>query len=138
MDVVARAMRFVVVAITAEMEKIEFVDEAFFLEQVDSAVDGDEMDVGIDLLSALEDLIDVEMLLGAVHDLQDDAALAGEPNAALAQGLLEMARGIGGIDSLSGRDATSGSGGHEEIVPQRGCGENAEGRSVRAGEGSQA
>lgn len=127
MDVVARAMRFVVVAITAEMEKIEFVDEAFLLEQVDSAVDGDEMDVGIDLLSALEDLIDVEMLLGAVHDLEDDAALAGEANAALTQSLLEMAGGIGGIDSLSGRDATSGSAAHEEIVPQRGCVENAEG-----------
>jgi len=122
MDVVARAMSFVVVAIAAEMEKIEFVDEAFFLEQVDGAINGDEMDVGIDLLGALEDLIDVEMLLGAVHDLEDDAALASEANTALAQSLLEMVRSIGGIDTLSGRDATSGSGGHEEIVPQRSWG----------------
>jgi hypothetical protein len=74
------------------------------------------MDVGIDLLGALEDLIDVEMLFGAVHDLEDDAALARETNAALAQCLLEMARGVGGIDTLARRDTPSGSGGHEEIV----------------------
>jgi hypothetical protein len=41
-----RMCGFVVVAVAAEMEKIEFVDEAFFFEQIDSAVDGDEVDGG--------------------------------------------------------------------------------------------
>jgi hypothetical protein len=116
-DVISRPMGFVIVTVATEMEKIEFVDEALALEKVDGAVDGNEMDVGIDLLGALEDLIDVEMLFGTVHDLEDDAALASKANAPLAQRLLEMARGVGGIDTLARRDAPSGGGGHEEIVP---------------------
>ncbi len=115
-DVISRAVSFVVMAVTAEMEKIKFVDEALPLEEVDGAVDGDEVDVMVDVLGPFEDLVDVEMLLGAVHDLEDDAALACEPDAALAQGLLEMAGGVCGIDALTGRDATGGSGGHKEIV----------------------
>jgi hypothetical protein len=80
MDVVAGAVGFVVVTIAAKVEKIELVDEAFFFEEVDGAIDGDEMDGGINFLGAGEDLIDVEMLLGGVHDFQDDAALAREAN----------------------------------------------------------
>ena len=118
-NVVARAMRFVIVAVATEVEKIEFVDESLALEKVDGAIDGDEMDLGVDLLGTLEDLVDIEMLLGAVHDFEDDAALAGETNAALTQGLLEAPGGVGGIDALTGRDAPSGGRGHEEIVPQR-------------------
>jgi len=76
-DVVAGAMSFVVVAIASEVEEIEFVDETFFFEEVDGAVDGDEVDGGIHFLGALEDLVDVEVLLGGVHDFEDDAALAG-------------------------------------------------------------
>jgi hypothetical protein len=117
MDVIAWAVGFVIVTVATEMQKIELVDETLPLEKVDGAVDRNKMDVGIDLLGALEDLIDVEMLFGAVHDLEDDTALAREANAALAQRLLEVARGVGGIDTLAGRDAPSGSGGHEEIVP---------------------
>ncbi len=113
MDVVARAVSFVVVAITTEVEKIELVDESLFLEEVDGAIDGDEMDGGIDFLGAFEDLIDVEMLLGVVHDFKDDAALASEANALGAEGFLEMAGGVGGIEAFAGRDAMSGSGGHE-------------------------
>ena len=117
MNVIAWAVSFVIVTVTTEMQNIELVDETLPLEKVDGAVDRNKMDVGIDLLGALEDLIDVEMLFGAVHDLEDDTALAREANAALAQRLLEVARGVGGIDTLAGRDASSGSGGHEEIVP---------------------
>ena len=83
-DVVAGAVGFVVVAIATEMEKVEFVDETLALEEIDGAVDGDEMDVVIDLAGTFEDLIDVEMLLGAVHDLEDDAALTCESYTALA------------------------------------------------------
>ena len=111
-DVVARAVSFVVVAIAAEMEKIELVDETFFFEQVDGAIDGDEMDGGIDFLGAREDLVDVEVLLGGVHDFQDDAALASEANSLFTKRLLEMAGGIGGVDTFAGRDAMGGGGSH--------------------------
>jgi hypothetical protein len=104
-DVIAGAVGFVVMAIAAEVEEIELVDETFFFEEVDGAVDGDEMDFGADFLRAIEDLIDVEVLLGGVHDLEDDAALASEADAALAEGVLEMADGFGGVDAFAGGDA---------------------------------
>jgi hypothetical protein len=107
-DVIARPVGFVVVAIAAEMEKIELVDETFFFEEVDGAVDGDEMDFRTDFLCTLEDLIDVEMGFGGVHDLEDDTALAGQTDAALAQGFLEMARGFGGVDAFAAGNAMRG------------------------------
>jgi hypothetical protein len=104
-DVVARAVRFVVVTVAAEMEKVEFVDEAVFFEEVDGAVDGDEMDFVVEFLGAFEDLVHIEMLFGGVHDLEDGAALAGEANAFVAEGLLEVAGGLGGVDAFTRRDA---------------------------------
>ncbi len=116
MDVVARAVGFVVVAVAAEVEEVELVDEAFFFEEVDGAVDGDEVDGGVHFLGASEYLIDVEMLLGGVHDFEDDAALASEANSLFAEGFLQVAGGFGGVDAFAGRDAMCGRGGHEGIV----------------------
>ena len=116
-DMVTGAMGFVVVAITPQVEKVEFIDETLFLEQVDSAVDGDEVDVGIDFLCAGEDLVDIEVLLGVVHDFENDTALAGQANSLLAQCLLEVAGGFRGVDALTGRDAM-GRGGRHERVPK--------------------
>jgi len=117
-NVVAGAMSFVVVAIAAEVEEIELVDETFFFEEVDGAVDGDEVDGGIHFLGALEDLVDVEVLLGGVHDFEDDTALAGQANSLFAEGFLEAAGGFGGVDAFAGGDAMCGRGGHEGIVYQ--------------------
>jgi len=112
MDVVAGAVGFIVVAVAAEMEEIEFVDEAFFFEEVDGAIDGDEVDGGVHFLGASEDLVDVEVLLGGVHDFEDDAALAGESNSLFAESFLEAASGFGGVDAFAGRDTMCGRGGH--------------------------
>lgn len=111
-DVVARAVGFVIMAIAAEVQEVQFVDEAFFFEQIDGAVDGDEVDVVVDLLGAIEDLIDVEVLLGGIHNLEDDPALPGEADAAFAKSVLEMAGGGGGVDAFAARDAMCRSGGH--------------------------
>ena len=116
MDMIARAVGFVVVAVAAEVEEIEFIDETFLFEKVNRAVNGDEVNFGIDFLGAGEDLVHVEMLLGGIHDLQDDAALAGETNMALAKGGLEVASGSSGVDAFSTRDAMSWSSGHGTVV----------------------
>jgi hypothetical protein len=115
-DVIARAVGFVVMAIAAEVEEVELVDEALPFEEVDGAVDGDEMDFGIDFLGAFEDLVDIEMLLGRIHDLENDAALARKTNAALAEGVLEMAGGFGGVDTFAAGDPTRWGGGHGAIL----------------------
>jgi hypothetical protein len=104
-DVVAGAVRFVVVTISAEVEEVELVDEAFFFEEIDSAVDGNEMDGGFHPLGAFEDLVDVEVLLGGVHDFENDAALASEPDSLFTETFLEVAGGFGGVDAFAGRDA---------------------------------
>jgi hypothetical protein len=83
-DVVAGAVRFIIVAIATEVQEVEFVNEALALEEIDGAVDGDEVNLGIDLLGTFENLIDVEVLFGGIHHLKDDAALARETDAALA------------------------------------------------------
>ncbi len=115
-DVVARAVGFVVVAVAAEVEEVEFVDEAFFFEEVDGAVDGDEVNGGVHFLGARENLVDVEVLLGGVHDFEDDAALASEANSLFAKSFLQAAGGFGGVDAFAGRGAMCGRGSHEETV----------------------
>ena len=112
MDVVAWAVGFVIVAVAPEVEKIELVDESLAFEKVDGAVDGDKVHVGIDFLGAVEDLVDVEMLLSGIHDLQDDAALAGEADTKIAKGVLEMALWGGGVDALAGGNAMCRCGRH--------------------------
>jgi hypothetical protein len=107
-DMVAGTVGFVVVAVAAEMEKIEFVDETFFFEEIDGAIDGDKVDGGVHFLGASEDLVNVEVLLGGVHDFEDDAALAGEANSLFAESFLETASGFGGVDAFAGRDAMCG------------------------------
>jgi hypothetical protein len=119
MNVIAGAVGFVIMAVAAEMEKVELVDEALTFEQINGAVDGDEVDFGIDFLCAFEDLVDVEMLLGRIHDLENDAALARDANAALAERGLEMAGGLGGINAFAGGDAAGWSDGHGATASKR-------------------
>ena len=107
-DVVAGAVSFVVVAVAAEMEEVELVDEALLFEEVDGAIDGDEVDGGVDFLGASENLIDIEVLLGGVHNFEDDAALASEANSLFAECFLKAAGGFGGVDAFAGRDAMCG------------------------------
>jgi len=117
MDVIARAVGFVVVAVTPKVEEVKLVDETFLFQQVDGAVDGDEMDFGADFLGAIEDLVDVEVLFGSVHDLENHATLAGKANAALPQGVLEMAGRFGDVDAFAARDAVGWHSDHE-IIPK--------------------
>ena len=77
MDVVARAVAFVVVAIAAQVQQVEFVDEALAFQQVERAIDGDAGDGRIDFLRAFQDFGGVEMAASGFHDLQQDAALFG-------------------------------------------------------------
>jgi len=111
-DMVAGAVCFVIVAVAAEVQEIEFVDEALALEEIDGAVDGDQMNVGIDFLGAVENLVDVKMLLGRIHDLKDDAALASQTDATVAKRVLEMTLGGGGVDAFAGGNAMCRSGRH--------------------------
>ena len=104
-NVIARAVSFIVMPIPAKVEKIKLVDQALTLEQVNGTVDGDEMDFGIDFLRPLKDLVDIEVLFRGIHDFKDDSTLASKANAPLAKSVLEMACRLSCVNAFTGRDA---------------------------------
>ena len=94
MDVVARAVALVVVAVAAQVPKVEFIDEALLLEQVDGAINGYEVHVRIDFARTFEDLVHVEVLLRVVEPPvrpKESSAIARRtgtsPNSAVSPGL---------------------------------------------------
>lgn len=111
-DVVARAVGFVVVAMAAEMEQVEFVNQALALEQVERAVDGDARDPRVHFLRTREDFSGVEMPRGGVHHLEDDAALAREANSLSRELALQIPRRVLDVDAFAGGDAMAGCGRH--------------------------
>jgi hypothetical protein len=112
-DVVAGPMAFVEVLVAAEVQEVEFVDEAGALEQVKSAINRDTMDSGIDFLGAFEDGAGVEVAFGVVHYFEEDFSLAREAYAALFQGGLEAAGALVRVDAFAGGDSMCGCGGHD-------------------------
>ena len=107
-NVVARTVCFVIMLIAAEMQQIEFVDQAVALQEIERAVDGDAMDVGIDALRALEDFVGGEVALGAVHHLEEDAALARQADAFFGERFFEAAGARIDVNAFSGTDAMCG------------------------------
>ena len=77
MDVIARAVALVEMAVAAEMQEIELVDQAVALQEVESAIDSDAGYARVEFLGALEDFVGVEVAAGGVHNLEQDAALTG-------------------------------------------------------------
>ena len=108
---IARAVAFVEVAVATQVEQIEFVNQTLAFEQVERAIDGDAGDAGIEFLGAFEDFSGVEMAARCFHDLEQDAALFGEADAARSEGLLQVARGFV-IDTFASGDAMFWCGSH--------------------------
>ena len=105
MDVVPRPVRLIIVPVAPQVEQVQLVDQAFFFQQVNRAVNRDEVYASVNLLRAIENLIHVQVLLSVVHDLQDDAPLPRHANPACSRRLLESSRGFRGIQALTGGNA---------------------------------
>jgi hypothetical protein len=103
-DVVSRTMRFVIVPIAAQVQQVQLVNQAVFFEQINGAVDGNQVHALIDLLRAFQNLIDIQVLLGVIHNLQYHAPLPRQPDALGAQPLLQTAGSFRGIESLTSRN----------------------------------
>ena len=95
-------MRFVVVPVAAQMQQIQLVNQALFFKKVNRAVDGNEVNAGVDFLCSREYLIHVQMLLSVVHHLQDDPPLPRHSNAASCCRLLKLAGCFRGVEALTG------------------------------------
>ena len=74
-DMVAWAVTFVEMAVAAQVEKVEFVNQALAFQQVERAIHSDASDPGIKFLGAFEDFARVQVATGCLHHLQQDAAL---------------------------------------------------------------
>jgi hypothetical protein len=103
-DVIPRTVSFIIVPIAAQVQQVQLVNQAMFFEQINRAVDGNQMDALIDLLRAFQDLIDIQVLLGIIHNLQNHAPLPRQPDTFGAQRLLQTAGSFRGIESLAGRN----------------------------------
>jgi hypothetical protein len=88
-------------AIPTKMQQIQFVNETLLLQQVNGAVHRNEVDVRVHLLRPGKNLINVQVLLGIIHDLENNSALTGHANSPHAYRLLELARCLCSIESLS-------------------------------------
>src|SRR5258706_4674942 len=111
-DVVARAMAFVEMLVAAEVQEIEYVDEAVALEQVESAINRDTMYAGIDFPGAFEDGAGVEVAFGVVHYFEQDFSLAREAYAPFFERGLEAAGALVRVDAFTGGDSMCRCGGH--------------------------
>jgi hypothetical protein len=70
---------FIVVLFALHMHEIKFVYQAVALEQVDGAIYGDAVDLGIDASRFPQNLAGIEMLLSGLHHAENRAALVGHP-----------------------------------------------------------
>jgi hypothetical protein len=121
-DMIARAVAFVEMAVAAQVEQIELVDQAVALQQVNRAIDRHASDFRIDFLGAIEDFTGVKMAARGFHHLKQNAALACEANPASGELVLEVARRFVNVDAFAGRDAMDGGGVHgfqSRIIAER-------------------
>src|SRR3990170_1346555 len=114
-DVVAQAVAFVVVAMPVDVQQVELVEQAQALEHFQGAIDGDAVDVGVNLLRALQDGISAEMLFRLVHDFQQDPALARQAHSAPFQRQAQTARAGMSVDALAGGNALPMCGGNHGL-----------------------
>jgi hypothetical protein len=101
-DMIAWPVRFVEMAVAAEVQQVEFVNQALALEHLKRPVDSYARDVFVELLRALEDFVRVEMARRAFDHLNEHAALPRKPYAALAKLALEAAGRLMSVDPLAG------------------------------------
>lgn len=102
-NVIARAVAFVVMAMTAQMQKIEFINEAMILEQVHRAIDRHARDIRIDLLRALENFLGVHVARRTFEHFDEHHSLTREANAARLDLASEMAGRLVFVNAFAGR-----------------------------------
>src|SRR6267154_795307 len=99
--VIPRPVRFVVVPVAAKMQQIQLVNQALFFKKINRAVNGNEVNAGVDFLRARQNLIHVQMLLGVIHHLQDHPPLPRHADTTSRRRLLKLAGCFCGVEPLT-------------------------------------
>jgi hypothetical protein len=95
MDVIPLWAPFVEMLLALQVHEIEFIDQAVALEQAECAIDGDAIDVGIELAGATQNLTRIEMLLRSLHNAQNGAPLMRHAQATRHEFGLQTSRSFG-------------------------------------------
>jgi hypothetical protein len=111
-NVIAQAVTFVIVLIAADVEEVKLVNQADALEHIDRAIDGDAVDVRVNFLRAFENCACIQMLVGAIHYLHENTALASQANFLGRERGLQAAGTLVSVDTFAAGDALSAMEGH--------------------------
>ncbi len=85
MRVLALHARFVVVLVTGVMHQVQLIHQAAVLEHLEGAVDGDAIHFRVAFAGQLKELLGIQVLAGIVDEFEQNLALAGHADAALAK-----------------------------------------------------
>ena len=80
--------RFVIMLIARMMHQIELIDQAAFFKQFERPVDRDAIEFRIFFLGELIKTLGIEMKAGVIDQIEQDPALASQPDATLAKRIL--------------------------------------------------
>ena len=98
-------------AVSAEVKKVELVDQTVAFQKIECAIHRDARDSGIHFLGALENLAGVQVAARGLHYLQQNSPLAREPNSARPEFTLKTTRWFV-IDTFAGGYTVCGSSRH--------------------------
>ena len=113
-NVIARTVAFVVVAMPSKVKKVQFIDQPVVFKQFQGAIDGHARDFGVDRVSLLQDFRGIHVSNRGFNYLNHDAALPCETNAPGAKLALKLAGGFVNVDAFTGGDAVCGGRRHAE------------------------
>ena len=99
---VAAGFDFVVVLLAFQMHQVEFVNKAVALQEIEGAIDGGAVDGGLALAGESEERGGVQMLVGALDDFEEDAALGGDAHALTCKFLEERTSFEGAVGLAEG------------------------------------
>jgi hypothetical protein len=94
-DVITLRAPLIEVFLSLHMHQVELIDKTVSLQQLESAINRDAVDTGINLARMPQNLGCVQMLLGGFHDAQNCPSLVSKTKTARGQRGLQMTRCFG-------------------------------------------
>ncbi len=110
MDMIARAVAFIKMAVAAQMEQIKLVNQTVAFEEVNGAIDSDASDSRMHPPRPAQQAASIQMAPRGFHHLQQHPALVGQANSPRSQLLLQASAAALDINALTCRDAMFGIG----------------------------
>src|SRR5687767_10983047 len=79
--------RFVEMLVSFHVHQVKLIDQTPGFQHLESPVDGDAVQLGIDGLGAMKKLLSIQVFTGFIDQVQEDLPLASQPDAFLLEGV---------------------------------------------------